>query len=185
MDTYAEYMVKKKRTTKDYILIALIILWTIVALAVAAVLLMFTFVGTFGFIIGFAAVYGAYRLITAQKIEYEYLVTNGHIDIDKIISQRKRKRVVSVPGSRMDTLLPYDNQNKAELSQGRDRFIIAASGSDSPNLWYFTYSSKKNGKSLIVFEPNEKVLRALQTKLSGSTLRETKKYIDEQFNTTK
>ena len=35
--------------------------------------------------------YVGYLLITSRNIEYEYAVTNGDLDIDKIIAQRKRR----------------------------------------------------------------------------------------------
>lgn len=39
--------------------------------------------------------YGAYLLMSMQNIEYEYILTNSEIDIDKIMSKKARKRIAS------------------------------------------------------------------------------------------
>lgn len=42
------------------------------------------------------SLYGGYILITNMSVEYEYIVTNGEMDIDKIIAKRRRKRLITV-----------------------------------------------------------------------------------------
>ena len=39
--------------------------------------------------------YGGYYLMTGIDTEYEYILTNGDLDIDKITGKRKRKRLLS------------------------------------------------------------------------------------------
>ena len=38
--------------------------------------------------------YGGYYLMTGIDTEYEYILTNGDLDIDKITGKRKRKRLL-------------------------------------------------------------------------------------------
>lgn len=105
-DVYIEYMVKPPKSGKQKAVIALIVTIGVLLSALlfvltfaAAVLLMGTQFGSFAFSIGLVIIalmwYGAYLLIGMQNIEYEYLLTNSEIDIDKIMSKRGRKRIVS------------------------------------------------------------------------------------------
>lgn len=103
MDTFIEQIVKKKKTpTEWFIIVGTVLLALVLVLAVwlfAAPLVMFALAG---------AGFGAWWLITNQNNEFEYCVTNGDIDIDQIIAKRKRKRLVSVAGRKVESLLPYD-----------------------------------------------------------------------------
>ena len=93
-------------------------------------------------------------IIGSQNIEYEYCVTNGDIDVDCIIARRKRKRIVSVSGRKVESLLPYD-ANKG--TAGYQRVVVAAPSLQESGLWCFTYHSKKNGHTLVVFQPDDRV----------------------------
>ena len=57
---------------------------------------------------------------------------------------------------------------KPEEYVGRqfDRTVIAAPSAAEPGLWCFTYSSKKNGRTMVVFQPEERVLGALKAGLT-------------------
>ena len=157
MDTIVEQIVKKKRDGKD---IALIVgIWLLFLIVSAAAVM---FLGMFGFLILCAAGYGAWWLTTERSREFEYSLTNGSIDIDEIIAQRKRKRIVSVNGEKIEAAGVYD-----AAMQGRafDRRVTAAPSEAEPGLWYFTYHSKKNGHTLVVFQPDERVLAAFRDSL--------------------
>lgn len=166
MDTFVEQIVAKKKGGREYGIIILVIL---AALILTAALLLFV---PFLLILVIGIGYGAWWLITSQNIEYEYSVTNGDIDIDQIIAQRKRKRIVSVSGVKIEMMAPY---NQAEFA-GRqfDRRVIAAP-SEETATWCFSYHSKKNGHTLVVFEPEKRVLTALQEGLPKLVQLEMKK----------
>ncbi len=153
MDTFVEQIVRKKKSAVEWLIIISVVL-------VAAVLavVMWVFLGSLGAVLIVAVGYGAWWLITAQNKEYEYCVTEGDIDIDLITAKRKRKRVVSVSGAKIECLLPY---TASVNLHGYQRVLVAAESDKEAGLWYFTYHSKKNGHTLIVFRPTERVLRAL------------------------
>ncbi len=152
MDTFFEQIIKKTKGARE---------WTIIIGCVLLGLLLtvgaFIFVYDL-FIIALAAVvYGGYMLITAQNIEYEYCVTNGDIDVDQITARRKRRRLVSVAGRKVEALQPYDSAAPVGKYQ---RYVMVAPSLKAEGLWYFTYNSKKNGHTFVVFQPDERVLRA-------------------------
>ncbi len=153
MDTFVEQLVKKKKSAGQILAIIGIILAAVFLLAVSVVFI--GIVGAFAAFIIVGVFYGAWYLLTAQNIEYEYCVTNGDIDIDRIVAQRKRQRIVSVSGKKIESAGRYVPEKWA----GRqvDRTVIAAPSDHEDNLYYFTYHSKKRGHTLVVFQPDERV----------------------------
>ncbi len=153
MDTFVEQLVKKKKSAGQILAIIGIVLAALFLLAVSIVFI--SVVGAFAAFVIVGIFYGAWYLLTAQNIEYEYCVTNGDIDIDRIVAQRKRRRIVSVSGKKIESAGRYVPEKWA----GRqiDRTVIAAPSDREDNLYYFTYHSKKRGHTLVVFQPDERV----------------------------
>ena len=167
MDTFVEQIVAKKKGGKEYGIIFLVILAALVL--TAALFLLFP--PLMVLVVGIG--YGAWWLITSQNVEYEYSVTNGDIDIDQIIARRKRKRIVSVVGNKLEVLEPYNAA--AYASRPFDRKVMAAPSEQDEGLWCFTYRSKKSGHTLVVFQPERRVLDALIVGLPAYVQRETNK----------
>jgi len=158
MDTFIEQIVQKKKTGAEWlIIVGTILLSLVIVLAVGLFLpgLVLVVLAAVGF--------GAWWLITNQNNEFEYSVTNGDIDIDCIIAKRKRKRLVSVSGRKVESLLPYD---PAKSTTAYQRVVMVAPSLQEEGLWCFTYHSKKNGHTQVIFQPDMRVLQALFNGLS-------------------
>ena len=153
MDTFFEQIVKKKKGAKEWAIIVAVI---VAAAALLGLVLMFMV--NLIIIAAVGVIYGAWWLATTQNVEYEYCVTNGDIDVDKIIARRKRERLVSVAGRKVRVLAPFDPEKPLGKFQ---RTVVAAPSLAEEGLWYFTYHSKKNGDTLVVFMPDDRVLGAL------------------------
>ena len=155
MDSFCEQIVQKKKGAKEWLIIALVIIGGLAVLLLAFLFNMFIIAAL---VVG----YGAWWLITAQNIEYEYCVTDADmsvsIDVDQITARRKRKRLVSVSGRKIQALLPFDPTAPMGKYQ---RTVMVAPSLAEEGLWCFTYHSKKNGNTFVVFQPNERVLRQL------------------------
>ncbi len=153
MDSFVEQLVKKKKSAGQILAIIGIVIAAVFLLALS--ILFIGVVGAFAAFVIVGVFYGAWYLLTAQNIEYEYCVTNGDIDIDRIVAQRKRQRIVSVSGKKIESAGRY----VPEKWTGRpmDRTVIAAPSDREDNLYYFTYHSKKRGHTLVVFQPDDRV----------------------------
>ncbi len=173
MDTFIEQIVQKKKGAKEFAVIFGCVLGVLLVLVVG-----FLFLGTIGLMLALLAGVGAFYAITAQNREYEYSVTNGYIDIDEIIGKRKRKRQVSVSGSKLECLLPYDPARGAKGTF--QRTLVAAPSAAESGLWYFTYHSKKNGHTLVIIRPDERVLRAIYAGLQKLVSLDTDRALREQ-----
>lgn len=155
MDSFCEQLLKKKKGPLEWTIIVGTLLLALV-LGVGSFLL-YPYISGLFFIILAGIGYGAWWLITSQNVEYEYCVTNGDIDVDQIVAQRKRKRLVSVSGRKVELLQPYD---PAAPMGKYDRQVLVAASDKEEGLWCFAYHSKKNGHTFVVFQPDERILRA-------------------------
>ena len=171
MDTFEEQLVKQNVTGK-HIAITIgagvgILLLSVAAALFLPILLVVTVAGGI-FLIWF--------LITSGRREVEYSVTNGDIDIDQITNQSRRKRLVQVKGAKIESLLPI---TPARTAGHYDRVVMAAQTAETAT-WCFTYHSKQNGKTLVLFEPNDRILEALKTGLPKLQQMETERALRDR-----
>lgn len=156
MDTYKEQNVKKAVTTNDTIRKFALILSSI---SISGILLLLTmmFLPQY-FLVAIVAsvflVYGAFYLLKDLEVEYEYLYTNGDLDIDKIMGQRKRKRLVTIEMVRVTKLEKYTD----DVEFDDDRTVVDASSNYDEQHWYMEFASKKYGDCCLIFTPNEEML---------------------------
>ena len=94
MDTFVEQLVVKPMTPADQAKkFGLIAATGILCLGLAYLSVM---VMPLILLVVCAVAYGGYFLVTGMNVEYEYSVTNGELDVDKIIAKRKRKHMLTV-----------------------------------------------------------------------------------------
>ncbi len=166
MDIFNEQLVTRKKspTEKMY-------KYGIIALAVMLIIMLIVFVtlplissGLYAFLIfiplfGCVGVYFlAKKLYGALDIEFEYALTNGQFDVDKIINRTDRSRLVSFDCVDIDGFGKYTSDVKTDGYKTR----IFAANADSENLYYFTVKTAKTGNTILVIEPNEKMIEGIK-----------------------
>jgi len=152
MDVFIEKLVKKRKSTVDLLLIVLIIIGTLGLSFLSFVYV--PFLSTF-LIVGL--IYLAYILITMMNVEYEYAVTNGDLDIDKIINQRKRKRMFSGNCKEFEVVAPVKSRHYTRDIQSCNNVLNYSSNSKDAEVWFI--SIRKEGKhTVILFEPNQQMI---------------------------
>ncbi|MDD2956172.1 MAG: hypothetical protein PHD67_07645 [Oscillospiraceae bacterium] len=161
-DVFIEHLVKKKNTPLEWLLRVLILLG---AALLSVILFMFSgYLGvfqTFALMLIAGVIYGAWYIFTSFNVEFEYSITNGEMDVDKIIAQRKRKRLISVKCKDFETFGRY----KPEEHAGRNyqTKILAYDSASSDDAWYCTFRTTANGNTLLVFNATDKMLGAMKT----------------------
>ena len=103
-------------------------------------------------------VYGGYHLISNFYVEYEYQLTNGELDIDKIIGKRKRERLLSTKIS------DFEAYGKlAEASDEPDGCVtaLAYDGNDAA-AYYADFAHETYGKVRLIFSPNANMRETLE-----------------------
>ena len=156
MDTFSEQILRQKLDFKRMLIILSCVVAAVIVCAVCFVFSPMLFLPAAA-LCGF----GLYWLISMQSWEVEYAVTNGDIDIDRIVARRDRKTIVRVRGEKIEALQPIRTLDRHKHF---DRVVMAARSS-STATWYFTYHSKK-GSTLVLFEPDDRVLKSLRGGLS-------------------
>lgn len=157
MDTFFEQIISIKKSGKA--LAAIIGIW-LAAFIVCFALIFYLvgFLGSFSFLLAFGALFGAFKLSTRFNTEYEYIVTNGTMDIDKIINKSSRKRVLSFELSGVTEIEKF---NAARLSRINPKELCLACNTDDENAYLMVSSAEGKGTSYLVFAPDERLRGAI------------------------
>lgn len=163
MDVFLELLVKKKRTATDIILVFLSVFVGVTVVG---------FIGVFGMALPYmggiialiiaAIVYGIYMLATSINLEYEYIFTNGAVDIDKIINLRKRKRMVSFDIREIELFSTGKNPEYQKYLQNRDIKKFYACHDRKSEDVYFVIFTMNSIRSMLLFNPNEKMVKEFE-----------------------
>ena len=156
MDNFIEQIVVKKTEARDT--------FKRLGFFLGGLLLCFTFF-TAGILTGwimiflflaFGTVWGAWHLMQGTFIEYEYIITNNELDIDKIMARKKRKRLITI---KLDK-----TEDWGEYAEGKGKgagTTVEAHDCGYKNLWYIMSNHEKYGKIVVFFSPNRAVLEAV------------------------
>ncbi|MBE7022280.1 MAG: DUF1129 domain-containing protein [Ruminococcaceae bacterium] len=166
MEIFLEYLMRKKPTAVDWLIKLGIVLATLVACM--AVVIGFQLIGPFMtpyILLGIAAViYGAVVLLRNFSLEYEYIFTNGDLDVDVVKAQQTRKRMVSlqcksIESMAADTDASYkrDFENESISKRFNAVFDPAAGGI------YHALFIHDGERILLTFQPPAKLLSAMKT----------------------
>lgn len=159
MDSICEQLIKMKKSAKDYALLTAIWVGAFV-LVYALVLLSLKYTALMGLLIVavFGIFYGAIRLSKMLSVEYEYILVNHDMDIDKIIGKSSRKRIVSVKLNEVEEFGRYDD-NKAKLASRRfDNKYFFCNADDE--AYYLVVRHSKRGLILVVTAMSERTREA-------------------------
>lgn len=160
MDNFIEYLVKRKNSSKLIALKVLAIIGGIVVeVLLAGLLLVATSFSFFIFLAMAAAIYGLWYLLRNFNVEYEYIVTNGEMDVDKIISQAKRKRLATIDFKKMEIMAPMGGMHKREFENPSiPKTIDASISPDEKDAYFIVARTEKLGYFRLIFSPNEKII---------------------------
>lgn len=166
MEGFNEQVVKRANKPKNLIIkilsVLILIMIPIVFSVLAFVITAYMFyIGLFLFMGG---IYVVWYIFTSQKVEFEYSVAGDELEVAKVISLRKRKRVCKVPIREIEQL------EKGEKSVDGKRFtksFIAARDIDADDEnYYAVFNSAAYGKCLLIFSPNQQILEGMKRYLN-------------------
>ncbi|MFV9568232.1 hypothetical protein [Thermoanaerobacter mathranii] len=158
MDAFIEKLVKRQKTSKDtlfsigVVIAALIIVFGVIPLIPIVRNLWIFFLFLFAYL--------AYYLIRSRNIEFEYSLTNSELDVDKIIDQKKRKHVISVDCRDFEVMAKINSDKFTQDIKTIKNRIEAVSSMSSPDV-YFAVFEDKGLKTVLFFEPNEKMIEVI------------------------
>lgn len=161
MDTFIEILVRRKTRALD-IAVVIVVIISAVLLAGAALLLI-PILYQFASLLLLAAVgagVGAWFLATSTRVEFEYILTNGELDIDRITAKRRRKRLISIACSKFEEMAPYD-AGKLSSRRFQTRLLVCDSTAGE-NVWYAVFRHQNAGTTLLVFNMSERLMKGMQ-----------------------
>ncbi len=156
---YLEHMVKKHPDT------------AIRAKQLAAILVVPVITGVFVFVqqltvfspMAFLfSLWWAFRFVSRQSFEFEYILTGGELDVDKIIAQRARKHVITVDCKEFEQLAPLCEQWRERYPRDHYTILDVSSSAEAPGRYAAVF--RHGGKqTVLIFEPNTRMLEMFQT----------------------
>ena len=161
MDTFFEQIVSIKKSGKG---IAIFLSIWIFAILLCLFLVFFgsQFVGPLTPILVVAIGYGAWWLTAKLNIEYEYIVTNGTMDVDKIINKSSRQRISSFELANVERIEKY---NPHLLQNVKKENIVFACNQNDPDAYLLVASKEDTKVNYIVFTPSDKLQAAIKKSL--------------------
>ena len=127
METYIEYLVKKKSGMKE-MAIRYACMFLIVLSVVVTVFLMYPPI-----LVITVALWAAYRYLIypLTDIEYEYLYVDRTLTVDKIMAKEKRKTVATYEIDRLEMLAPADSYRLNEFKNRELKTADFSSGTEN------------------------------------------------------
>ena len=170
-DVYLEYLIKRKPSGKQVaakvaliagasVLTLILIYLTLVLGAIvgpAARQMVFTF----GPLLILGAWYGVYLVNNMLNIEYEYILTNSSLDIDKVLAKKGRKSFVSFDFKDITICAPVDdNMHNADYKNVKPEKVYDAIGNPAMGNVYYVDYTENGSRVRVLFQPTSKMLRA-------------------------
>lgn len=157
MDLFVEKLVRRKKSPMD---IAYTILLILVALAGSYFALLYaTFISP---LIIAGLFYLAYYLASQRNIEFEYAITNGDVDIDMIVNQRKRSRVFSANCRNFEVVARVNSEQYTPQIRNTKTVLNFSSRDPKADVW-FIYLIQNSTPKVILFEPDEQIIDSFRT----------------------
>ncbi len=163
MDSYAEQIVRKADAGDSFKRMACMGGGVLAGVALVFIggLVKFSIIGV---VLGVGALYAGLYLSSNYDVEYEYTIVNGEIDIDKILSKKRRQKMFTVKVNSFEQFGIYTN----DTEEKSDIVTVSAIGDDKAyEIYYADFSDEKYGQCRLLFTPSEKILREVKPYLKG------------------
>lgn len=105
-DLFSEVLVKQRWGRNEFFALALIVLGYVLLILLA--LRFLVYVAAFLPFVLAVSIYLTVMAIRSLNKEYEYIVTNGHLDVDCIKGKHKRRRVFSLSPADLEEARPFE-----------------------------------------------------------------------------
>lgn len=157
MDTFLEQIVKVKLDGKAKGMVVGILVVDALLILGLAFLSLFVSPMLLVLVLGTAA-FGSYKLISLLSVEFEYIITNGDLDIDRITAKSSRKRMMTIKCAKVEKYGEY----KGQTPPGSVKNTYFFCNKDSQNLVYMIAPVKDKGMVMVVTELDERMREAVE-----------------------
>ncbi|MBS7297806.1 MAG: hypothetical protein KIG65_01855 [Eubacteriales bacterium] len=164
MDVFCEYIVTKKKEALDYFIIFSVAV-AVILLTYILMIVMFAF-KSFASIVLLLIVgcwWGGIQLIKGRSMEFEYILTNHELDIDRIVARSRRKRLCSIDFKHIDVCASTSDPTFAHIYKNTaERKILNLAGdADAENVYFVDYSHESQ-QMRVLFQPSKRILDGIK-----------------------
>lgn len=158
-DVFNEVLVRQRWGMPDYARLAMISAATV--LVFFLMLLFIQYIFTLLPILVAGLLFGIYYLIKHLRKEYEYIATNGSIDIDCITAKSRRKRVLSLNPQDIDEVAPLEDCETIRSKAQKVKVLDCSSRNKDAEIW--CVCGKYKEKYLVaMIDGHDKILNNLR-----------------------
>lgn len=160
MEIFREYIVEKKKEASDTAISVGIVA---AAMAVTYILILFAMLNMrllagIGLLLIAGCWYFAVKLIKNRSVEFEYILTNHELDIDKIMAKSTRKRLTTVDLYKIEKCASIKDSEAQSLSRKTYNYA----GDISGERVYFIDAYDEAEPIRIIFQPSSSILEAMK-----------------------
>ncbi|MDD6483521.1 MAG: hypothetical protein PUF72_02975 [Clostridiales bacterium] len=170
-DIFMEYMLRKQKDQKDIMIITGLAVLAVI-LSLVLIILMFSVAAamqtgqgifSIGFLLLAGVWYGFYLLVGMRSVEFEYILTNSEMDIDKIMSKKARKRIASFDFKSAEIVACIDdNAHNADYRNKTVTDVLDVCGNKALSPVYFADVLMNDKPKRILFQPTSKMLETIR-----------------------
>ncbi len=170
MDEYIEELMPKNKDKNDWIffvsailsgvLVTGLIIWLMIYMALANNMAT-QFVLSLGPLAIAGVWYGVYYILNSKSVEYEYIVINNNLDIDKIIAKKTRKRLISVDIKNATVMAKVDDTTFSSGQFPSKVKIYDYSPLNKNMDTYYIDCMADGERCVILFQPTARMVEAL------------------------
>lgn len=154
-DAYAEWLVKRKTPALNYVIKGAIMVLCVLSFLLAMV------AGLLGMIILTIVGVGAYFLLPQLSLEYEYLVVNDQITVDKVMGQTKRRKAWEGTLAQVQIIGPVDAYQVKDYERQVTKTLDFTSHMPNAKVYAIIHQDSGN-MTKVLWEPNERILNVLR-----------------------
>ncbi len=169
MDSYTEHLIPIRKDGKMLTMLAFI--WAFMAIIIALCIVFISKLGAFAAILIVAAIYGGVYLTKQMNVEYEYIFTNGEIDVDLITGKNSRKRLLTFNCKDIERIEKYSAGSAMFLEGEYDKKSIYCNKGDT-NVYCVAFKHRSIGKVCLVMQLPKKMQECMLPYLDKLLARE-------------
>ena len=172
MVTYKEHIVKKKKTKKDVLIYILTpIACILLAYFIPSILInLIPFLSFLIPLVWVGAIYGAVMIIAGRNVEFEYLLVDSDLDIDRISNKSRRKRLISLYRKEIIAVAPIGSSNLPHNWKQMEK-IDACESPEAPDT-YVVAVRQSDKERAVLFSPTEEMLEIMDRRNPGKVFRD-------------
>ena len=160
MEDFYETLVRHIKTPKEYLIDVGIFFGGILAAIAVFFITGLMRLHMIGIVAVLVILFFTLQTIAFHKWEYEYIITQGIVDIDKVIAQRKRARVMSFDARDCEMIAPQNRGNYFSAYKDLPMTDCTAYTANEHN--YFAVFERAGVRRCILFQPTEDMVQSLK-----------------------